>query len=340
VDFHLNFFNAQVGNDAFDQAQIEMLSGRRILITGAGGSIGSAIVKVLSVLSDVVFMATDHDEGRLHSLSLDLDALNPFPQGRFSILDIKDPKSIQTAFDSFEPTDIIHAAALKHLKVLEVQPREALTTNILGTKNLIDISMRNDINNFVNISTDKAAEPTSVLGRSKFLAELITAKASKDSGRNYVSCRFGNVFASRGSVIETFESQIKHGGPLTLSSKEVSRYFMSARQAAYLSVCSLLMNSHSLYIFDMGEPISLLEVAEKMISESNANIEIIEIGLSSGEKKHEILSSQTEELIKTTNSKIFGANFRDESSLDKELLSNLNPVNEIMLLQYLQGQTT
>jgi FlaA1/EpsC-like NDP-sugar epimerase len=308
--------------ETLPSSEIEALRKHRILITGAGGSIGSEIVSYIFNLGLTNFLATDHDESRLHTLSLLLDPTCVLSNDRFMLLDIRDPESIRRVFSDYKPTLVIHAAALKHLSMLEVQPWEALVTNVYGTKRLVDISIESHVEIFINISTDKAAAPTSVLGRSKQFAEMIVAHANKRSiNSKYVSCRFGNVFASRGSVIETFSAQISSKMPLTLSSPEATRYFMAIPEAAYLSIKSIFLEVDDLYIFDMGDPVRMLDIANKMNQIARSSSSILISGLKKGEKLHEELSSSFEDFRPTTYPLILSC------SLDLDSLDTQNALN-------------
>jgi len=207
---HLDLFGAKA------------LSGERILITGAGGSIGSKIVKAISNYQGSSLLATDRDENRLHTLSLDLIGSALFNSSQFQVMDIKDLQGVKNSISGFKPTMIIHAAALKHLAILEQQPREAYLTNIIGTNNMLSTAYQFKVQKFLNISTDKAANPISVLGKTKYVAELLTSKYRNLGAKNFTSVRFGNVFNSRGSVIETFARQLESNLPVTLTDIDVA----------------------------------------------------------------------------------------------------------------------
>jgi FlaA1/EpsC-like NDP-sugar epimerase len=181
----------------FTSTEINRLQQEKFLITGAGGSIGSKIVSLISSLPGVKFLATDRDESSLHSLSLSLTTSALFDSDNFELLDIRDQEGISECFSRFRPTTVIHAAALKHLSVLERQPREAILTNVFGSANLLEAAVQHDVHSFINISTDKAASPTSVLGITKHLAEIYTSKLRSEGFLGYTNCRFGNVFNSR-----------------------------------------------------------------------------------------------------------------------------------------------
>jgi FlaA1/EpsC-like NDP-sugar epimerase len=277
---------------AFSNLELEALAGRKILITGAGGSIGSRITKVISNIPGVDFLATDRDESALHSLSLELSSRALFDSPTIELLDIKDRDGVNLAINRYKPDVIIHAAALKHLSALERQPREALLTNVIGTANLVRSAFENQTPYFVNISTDKAADATSVLGKSKRLGEYLITYFRKSKGmHNWTSCRFGNVYNSRGSVIETFISQMRNGSPITLTDENVTRYFMHPDEAAYLTLKSLLINAGDIHIFDMGEPILIREIIDNLAREIGSTSPIITTGLRPGEKLTEDLYS-------------------------------------------------
>jgi FlaA1/EpsC-like NDP-sugar epimerase len=285
----------------------------------------------------VRFLATDHDESRLHSLALSINPHHVFPQDNYQLIDIRDSKSVTTTFAAFAPTIVIHAAALKHLSVLEVQPREAMLTNVYGTSNVLNTCKDLGVDILVNISTDKAASPTSVLGRSKKLAEMIVAEANTNSDKlKFYSCRFGNVFASRGSVIETFESQINSGRSISLTDREVTRYFMSIPEAAFLSIKSILLDDADLFIFDMGEPIKILDLVKQMMLISGKEVSIDIVGLGNGEKLHEVLTSNNEVLKKTNHKDIKSAKLVDELKHYKNLFELVSERNDEKILEYLK----
>ena len=273
----------------FDEEEIFRLSKERFLITGAGGSIGSRIVSHLASIPGIEILATDRDESALHSLSLSMTNTALFETDGFQLLDIRDKVGINHCIAKFKPTSIIHAAALKHLSVLERQPREAVLTNIFGTANLLEVATEHRVKNFVNISTDKAAAPTSVLGMSKHIAEILTSEIRYSKNLSYTSCRFGNVFNSRGSVIETFVSQILSGSSITLTDAEVTRFFMHVDEASYLTIKSFLINQSDIHVFDMGLPILLLDVIQKLQSQLGGSSSVLISGLRQGEKLHETL---------------------------------------------------
>lgn len=296
----------------FTPEEIDSLRNERFLITGAGGSIGSRIVKLLSTIPNLDFLATDRDESSLHSLSLSLTHSALFDSDRFELLDVRDLDGINQCFSSYKPTAVIHAAALKHLSVLQKQPREAILTNVFGTANVLEASRDSGVTNFVNISTDKAASPTSVLGLTKHLVELYTSEFRKDGLGGFTNCRFGNVFNSRGSVIETFSRQMTLGVPVTLTDPAVERFFMHVDEAAFLTLKSFLNNKGDVHIFEMGDPILMLDVVRRMQEILNSHSQVLVTGLRNGEKLHEELIEPQALEIASDLQGIRVLNFQDE----------------------------
>jgi len=336
-------FNSVVGRQSrsvlFDANEIAALRKERILVTGAGGSIGSQIVKFISQIEGLNYLATDRDESSLHTLSLELDARALFESPSIALLDIRDQRSIDNVLEIFKPTLIIHAAALKHLNALQKQPREALLSNVFGTANLVDSASRYKIKKFVNISTDKAAEPKNVLGFSKMLAEIYIAHARSVYSANFTSCRFGNVFNSRGSVIETFIHQILQQKPITLTHREIKRFFMSIEEAAHLTLKSFLINSGDVHIFDMGEPIPLTLIIENLQSVLGMKSSVIVTGLRDGEKMSEDLFGDNEESFDTSEPRITCANLNLGTEESRTLIDLIKSRNETLLLEKLSSKT-
>ena len=312
------------------------LSEEKVLVTGAGGSIGSKIAKELSNFSNCELLLTDRDENRLHSLSLDLMGTALFNTSHFKVLDIRDRVGIQKSFDNFRPTMVIHAAALKHLSILENQPREAYLTNVIGTYNLIKTSLNFDNTKFLNISTDKAANPTSILGKTKWIGELITSYCRRNGNKNYTSVRFGNVFNSRGSVIETFIRQLMNNQPVTLTDMNVSRYFMKLEEAASLSIASVIMNVDEVHVLNMGEPVKLIDVIQRLKNELNSSSPINIVGLRKGEKLNEELIAEYEIVSENSTNNIMSIkskkNFRYLPELNHKVSTEIEAINEITKL--------
>jgi len=303
-------------------ALAENFKSQKILITGAGGSIGSKIAVNLAQHPDVEVLATDRDENRLHSLSLEIMGTALFHSSQFCILDIRDSLGVENLIKEYEPTIVIHAAALKHLAILEKQPREAYLTNFLGTRNVLTSAARHNVRKFLNISTDKAANPISILGKTKYMAEILTTDFRQKGFDQYTSVRFGNVFNSKGSVIETFIHQIELGLPVTLTDPDVSRFFMKIEEAANLSLLALTLNEGDVHVLDMGSPIKLLGVIKKLIQILEKDSEILIVGLRQGEKIKEELWSIEENIFKTERNGIKALNLVINKNMPTDYLEN------------------
>jgi dTDP-glucose 4,6-dehydratase len=266
------------------------VTGKRVLVTGAGGSIGSELCRQIARFSPEELLMLDRDETGLHGTQMSLFGHGLLDTRDVILADIREKDVLAAIFAERAPHVVFHAAALKHLPMLEQYPREAWKTNVLGTLNVIEACRGAAVETLINISTDKAADPTSFLGRSKRLAEQVTAWAAKESGMRYLSVRFGNVIGSRGSMFPTFLAQIDAGGPLTVTHPDVTRYFMTIPEACQLVVqAGAIGRSGEVLILDMGEPVRILDVAERMIAMSGKEIEIVFTGLRDGEKLHEAL---------------------------------------------------
>lgn len=280
-----------------NQTQIaEYLRGKRILVTGAGGSIGSELCRQIVRFRPGELMMLDRDESGLHSVQLSIQD-QAMLDGEDTILaSIRDRRAIAEILTSRKPEIVFHAAALKHMPLLEHYPLEALKTNVLGTRNLLDAAIMSGVKTFINISTDKAANPCSALGTSKRIAERLTAfAATKAAGAKFVSVRFGNVLGSRGSVLTVFEKQIRDGGPLTVTDPDVNRFFMTIPEACQLVLqAAAVGESGDTLVLDMGEPIKIAEVARTLIEQSGKKIEIVYTGLRENEKLAEELFDDSE----------------------------------------------
>ncbi|MDO4606319.1 MAG: nucleoside-diphosphate sugar epimerase/dehydratase [Bowdeniella nasicola] len=266
-----------------------------VLITGAGGSIGSEIARQVHQLGARELVLLDRDESALHGVQLDIYHQGLLDTNDMVLCDIRDKEALRAVFETHHPDVVFHTAALKHLPMLEQYPEEGWKTNVLGSLNLLELAAEYKVGTFVNISTDKAADPTSVLGRTKRLAERLTAWHSAQTSGVFVSVRFGNVLGSRGSMLHTFRRQIEDGGPLTVTHPDITRYFMTIPEACSLVIqAGAIATSGECMILDMGSPIKILDVAKKMIALSGKNIEIKFTGLRPGEKMHEILVASQE----------------------------------------------
>ncbi|MGH9121349.1 MAG: SDR family NAD(P)-dependent oxidoreductase, partial [Acidimicrobiales bacterium] len=212
------------------------LTGSRVLVTGAGGSIGSELCRQVHAFGPATLVMLDRDESALHQVQLSIEGSALLDTRALVVCDIRDRAALDAVFDEHRPHVVFHAAALKHLPLLEMWPQEAVKTNVYGTANVLDVARRYGARRFVNISTDKAAFPTSVLGYSKRLAEGLTADAGRDADGTFLSVRFGNVLGSRGSAISAFRVQVDAGGPITVTDPDVTRYFMTVEEAVRLVV--------------------------------------------------------------------------------------------------------
>jgi FlaA1/EpsC-like NDP-sugar epimerase len=269
----------------------DYLVNRRVLVTGAGGSIGSELCRQLARFNPAELIMLDRDESALHEVQLSIHGRALLNTPQTVLADIRDADTIKHIFNTRKPEVVFHAAALKHLPLLETYPTEAYQTNVLGTLTLLEASAQAGVGVFVNISTDKAANPISVLGYSKRIAERITAHFGKTvSSGKYMSVRFGNVLGSRGSVLMSFRDQIANGGPLTVTHRGVTRYFMTISEAVQLVIqAGAIGKSGEALVLDMGTPVSIYDVAKQLVTNSGKAIEIEIVGLRAGEKVHEEL---------------------------------------------------
>ncbi len=275
-----------------------LLVGRRVLVTGAGGSIGAEIVRQVLSFEPSTLMLLDHDETHLHDVMTELDG----ERGLEAVLaDIRNRDRMREVLMKFRPDIVFHAAAHKHVPVLESYPEEALQTNIIGTANLADAAVAAGCDRFVLISTDKAINPASVMGASKRFAEQVIWSL-QGGGCSFCAVRFGNVVGSRGSVIPTFLRQISRGGPVTVTDSSMTRYFMSVKEAVQLVLqAAALSNGGEVFTLDMGEPIRILDLARKLIRLSGQvpgrDVHIKIVGPRPGEKLVEDLVDSAEERV-------------------------------------------
>jgi FlaA1/EpsC-like NDP-sugar epimerase len=263
----------------------QYLTGRRVLVTGAGGSIGSELCRQLSKFNPKELMMLDRDESALHEVQLSITGSAMLDTPDVILCDIRDQIGLEKIFVARRPEVVFHAAALKHLPMLEQYPIEAFKTNVIGTLNVVRACKLVSVSRFVNISTDKAADPISILGYSKRIAEKITSTSMDSQTGVYVSVRFGNVLNSRGSVLTTFRDQISRGGPVTVTHPDVTRYFMTIPEAVQLLIQAGALGSQTeVLVLDMGNPVRILDVAQRMIAQSQKKIEIKFSSLRVGEK--------------------------------------------------------
>ncbi len=275
------------------------LAGRRVLVTGAGGSIGSEISRQVAELDPALLVLLDHDETHLHDT-----AATVMVTCEQALVDINDRSAVMDVFEKFRPEVVFHAAAHKHVPVLEHHPIEAARTNVFGTLNVVEAAVKVGSQRFVQISTDKAVRPSSVMGASKRFAEQIVLSRAP-AGASYCTVRFGNVLGSRGSVIPTFSRQIATGGPVTVTDARMTRFFMSVEESVQLVLEASVLSDGGgeVFMLEMGEPIRILELAERMIRlsgyEVGVDIPIRIIGIRPGEKLDEELRTPEEEVLTT-----------------------------------------
>lgn len=293
-----------------------------VLVTGACGSIGSEIVKQIASYKAKQIVLVDQAETPMHDLSLEMK--NQYPNANVVLFmgDVQNRERMELAFATYRPKFVFHAAAYKHVPMMEINPTEAVLTNVMGTKNIADLALKYGVYKFVMVSTDKAVNPTNVMGCTKRLSEIYTQSLyfnAKQKGKNtqFITTRFGNVLGSNGSVIPLFRKQIAAGGPVTITHRDIIRYFMTIPEA-----CSLVLEAGcmghggEIYIFDMGKPVKIYDLATRMISlaglRPNVDIQIKEIGLRPGEKLYEELLADKENTISdvTGNDKIMIAKVR------------------------------
>ncbi len=274
----------------------QYLVNRRVLVTGAGGSIGSELCRQLVRFNPAELIMLDRDESALHELQLSIYGRALLDTPQTVLADLRDERAINDLFETRKPQVVFHAAALKHLPLLERYPHEAYQTNVLGTSTMLKASQRAGVEVFINISTDKAANPISVLGFSKRIAERLTADFAFRSGPGkYISVRFGNVLGSRGSVLTSFREQISKGGPVTVTHRGVTRYFMTISEAVQLVIqAGAIGSTGEVLVLDMGKPVNIYDVAEQLVRNSGKPIIIDVVGLRVGEKVHEELFGEGE----------------------------------------------
>lgn len=327
-----SWYNGKLQPDKIENIKIEDLLGREpikldninvkreidgkvVLITGAAGSIGSEICRQVLHYNPKLLVMVDQAESPMYDFQFELkntpDLKLLVDKMVFIIANVKDQRRMEEVFSTYKPQIVYHAAAYKHVPFMEENAYEAVFVNVFGTKNIADLAMKYEAEKFVMISTDKAVNPTNVMGTTKRIAEIYTQ--SRNSNTKFVTTRFGNVLGSNGSVVPLFRKQIEQGGPLTVTDKRIIRYFMTIPEA-----CSLVLEAGSIgedddiFVFDMGEPVKIWDLADKMRKLAHKpNIEIKEIGLRPGEKLYEELLATKENTIPTENKKIMRAKVRE-----------------------------
>ena len=336
---HVNtWINGELTTNQIQDVKIEDLLGREpislsnknvskelkekvVLVTGAAGSIGSEICRQVLHYAPKKLILLDQAESPLYDLQFELKNNEPYKTlgvpMEFVIANVKDYRKMKDVFDRFKPQIVYHAAAYKHVPLMEEFPYEAVYVNVFGTKNVVDLAMEYKAEKFVMVSTDKAVNPTNVMGATKRIAEIYTQSRQSDDTK-FITTRFGNVLGSNGSVIPLFKKQLEKGGPLTVTDRNIIRYFMTIPEA-----CSLVLEAGSIgennniFVFDMGKPVKIYDLAKKMIMLSNMNgVEIEITGLRPGEKLYEELLATKENTIETENPKIMRAKVRQYTKED------------------------
>jgi FlaA1/EpsC-like NDP-sugar epimerase len=325
---------------------------KRICVTGAAGSIGSELCRQIAQHGPEVLILIDQSESALYDIEMELKGLKKTTTIHTYIADIANASRIRTIFNQLKPHLVFHAAAYKHVPMMESNPSEAIVTNILGTRTLADISVEAGVDKFVMVSTDKAVNPTSVMGCSKRVAEIYVQsldsnlKRLGNSRTSFVTTRFGNVLGSNGSVIPTFKKQIQQGGPVTVTHPEITRYFMTISEASRLVLeAGIMGRGGEIFIFDMGKPIKIVDLARKMIKlsglEPGKDIDIAFIGLRDGEKLYEELLNNNENTIATHHNKILKAKVHEYDyayvqsmvSLFEDLVDDKNELKMVALMK-------
>ncbi|NBU82996.1 MAG: polysaccharide biosynthesis protein, partial [Flavobacteriaceae bacterium] len=292
------------------------LNKKTILITGAAGSIGSEIVRQILNYDAEKIVLIDQAETPLHHLVLELKSYNTKLKIETIIADIRNYEITEQIIQKAKPNIVFHAAAYKHVPLMEENPNQAILTNVLGTKNIADLSLKYNVEDFIMISTDKAVNPTSIMGASKRIAEMYVQskhfyiQSSKiENSTKFITTRFGNVLGSNGSVVPLFKKQIKKGGPITLTHPDVIRYFMTIPEACQLVLEACAMGKGGeIFIFDMGKPVKIMDLAKKMIRlagfKPDVDIKIEIIGMRPGEKLYEELLNENAKNVNTHHEKI------------------------------------
>jgi len=278
----------------------DYIKGKRVIVTGGAGSIGSEIVRQLIKFNASSVVVYDNAEASVFHLEQEIPRSNPKSHIKYVIGDVRDKYRLEEIFDSFKPNVVFHAAAYKHVPMMELNPVEAVKTNVLGTMNVANVSYMNEVEKFVMVSTDKAVNPTNIMGATKRIAELYTQFLEEKSSTSFIVTRFGNVLGSEGSVIPTFVSQINRGGPVSVTHKEVIRYFMTIPEACQLVLqASALGLGGEVFLFDMGDPVKIDDLAKNLIKYFNSDAKIEYIGLRPGEKLYEELLCDGENVTPT-----------------------------------------
>src|SRR5690625_4375097 len=321
----------------------EIITGKTVLVTGAGGSIGSEISRQISRFNPARLILLGHGENSIYTIEMELKENFPSDiQFITEIADIKDEHKIMSVITMYKPDVIYHAAAHKHVPVMERNPEEAVKNNIISTRNVAQATSWNHVKTFVMISTDKAVNPSSVMGSSKKIAEMIIQDMDKNSQTKFVAVRFGNVLGSRGSVIPLFEKQIENGGPVRVTHRDMTRYFMTIPEASRLVVqAGTLAKGGEIFVLDMGEPVKIVDLAKNLIKLSGyteAEVPIEFSGIRPGEKMFEELLGEDEILPGEVYEKIYvGRTVEVDFSLVENLIKDFTNLDPTQLKETLMG---
>ncbi len=294
----------------------EQLNGKIILITGAAGSIGSELARQCAKYNPTLLVLLDQAESPLHELELEFNEKDINFKHEVVIADVRNKERLQNVFNTFKPQIVFHAAAYKHVPMMENNPSESILTNILGTKTVADLAVEYRVEKFVMVSTDKAVNPTNVMGASKRIAEIYIQSLGKNTSTKFITTRFGNVLGSNGSVIPRFKKQIEQGGPITITHPEITRFFMTIPEACQLVLeAGSMGNGSEIFVFDMGKAVKIVDLAKKMINLSGLkegrDIKITYTGLRPGEKLFEELLASSENTLPTHHAQILVGKVRE-----------------------------
>ena len=317
-----------------------------VLITGAAGSIGSEIVRQIVKHNPKKVILFDQAESPLYEIEFEINQKRTGQFCEVVIGDIKSKERMENVFSTFHPEIVYHAAAYKHVPLMENNPSEAIQTNVLGTKVVADLAVAHQVEKFVMVSTDKAVNPTNVMGASKRIAEIYIQSLNETVATNFITTRFGNVLGSNGSVIPLFKNQIEKGGPITVTDPNITRYFMTIPEACQLVLeAGSIGNGGEIYVFDMGKSIKIVDLAKKMIQlsglELGKDIQIVYTGLRPGEKLYEELLNNKENTLPTTNNQIMIAkvnqyNFKEITTKIEKLIALFNTQDNFSIVSLMK----
>ena len=298
------------------------LKGKNVLVSGAGGSIGAELCRQISMHSPSTLILLEYSENNLFEIENELQKSFPNLKIEAELADIRDKSRLETLFIKNQPQVVFHAAAFKHVPMMERHPEEAVKNNILGSKNIAEIAEQYKVETFILVSTDKAVNPSNIMGATKRIAEMIIQALNQKSATRFAAVRFGNVLGSRGSVIPIFEKQIIAGGPVTLTHPEMTRYFMTIPESVQLIIqAGAMAKGGEIFVLDMGEPVKIIDLAHDLINlhglVADKDIEIKITGIRPGEKLHEELFTAREQMAATRHERIY---ITDENHVNENIL--------------------